>query len=115
MTGCERGEEWGQCRITHDLGGKARGAIAFVIGGVCVVIGKVKVRWDVECDLGTEAEKGQLVEVGAKVLFRFEKITALEVVTGNVNVGSLPTINVGQMEGGVVEKFQLPKGANSSA
>ena len=53
--------------------------------------------------------------VGAKVLCRFEKITALEVVPGNVNVGSLPTINVGQMEGGVVEKFQLPKGANSSA
>jgi hypothetical protein len=56
-----------------------------------------------------------LVKVGAKVLCRFEKITALEVVLGNVNVGSLPTINVGQMEGGVVEKFHSPKGANSSA
>jgi len=94
MTGCERGEEWGQCRITHDLCGKARGAIAFVIGGVCVVIGKVKVRWDVGCGLGSEAEKGQLVKVGAKILFRFEKIAALEVVTGNVNVGGLPTISV---------------------
>ena len=31
--------------------------------------------------------------MGAKVLCRFEKIAALEVVTGNVNVGSLPTIN----------------------
>ena len=56
-----------------------------------------------------------MVKVGAKVLCRFEKITALEVVLGNVNVGSLPTINVGQMEGGVVEKFHSPKGANSSA
>jgi len=56
-----------------------------------------------------------LVKVGAKVLCRFEKILALEVVTGNVNVGSLPTINVGQVEGGKVEKFDLPEGANSSA
>jgi len=56
-----------------------------------------------------------LVEVGAKVLCRFEKIPALEVVTGNVNVGSLPTINVGQVEGGEVEKFHSPEGANSSA
>ena len=30
--------------ITHDFDGEARGAIAFVIRGVCVVIGKVKVR-----------------------------------------------------------------------
>ena len=29
--------------ITHDLNGKARGAIALVVGGVCVVIGKVEV------------------------------------------------------------------------
>ena len=56
-----------------------------------------------------------MVEVGAKVLCRFEKIQALEVVTGNVNVGSLPTINVGQVEGGEVEKFHSPEGANSSA
>ena len=42
--------------ITHDLDWKARGAIAFVIGGVCVVIGKVKVRWDVGGGLGLEAE-----------------------------------------------------------
>ena len=41
-----------------------------------------------------------MVKVGAKVLFRFEKITALEVVTGNVNVGSLPTIIVGQVQRG---------------
>jgi len=41
-----------------------------------------------------------LVKVGAKVLCRFEKITALEVVTDNVNVGSLPTIVVGQVKRG---------------
>ena len=52
--------------------------------------------------------------MGAKVLCRFEEITALEVVTGNVNVGSLSTINVGQVEGGEVAKFHLPEGANSS-
>jgi len=56
-----------------------------------------------------------LVKVGAKVLYRFEKITALEVVRGNVDVESHPTFNVGQVEGGVVEKFHSPKGANSSA
>jgi len=56
-----------------------------------------------------------LVKVGAKVLCRFENITALEVVTGNVNVESLSTISVGQVQGGVVEKFHSPKGANSSA
>ena len=32
--------------ITHDLDGKARGVISFVIRGVCVVIGRVEVRWD---------------------------------------------------------------------
>ena len=37
--------------------------------------------------------------MGAKVLCRFEKITALEVVTGNVNVGCLPRINVGRWRG----------------
>jgi len=41
-----------------------------------------------------------LVKVGAKVLCRFEKITAVKVVTGNVNVGSLSTIMVGQVQGG---------------
>ena len=34
--------------VTHDLDGKARGAIALVIGGERVLIGKVEVRWDVE-------------------------------------------------------------------
>ena len=40
----------------------------------------------------------------------------MEVVTVNVNVGfrSLPTINLGQVEGGEVEKFHWPEGANSS-
>ena len=42
--------------ITHDLDGKARGAVALVIRGICVVIGKVKVRWNVGCGLGSEAE-----------------------------------------------------------
>ena len=56
-----------------------------------------------------------MVKVGARVLCRFEKIMALEVVTGNVDVGSHPTINVGQVEGDVVEKFHSQKGANSTA
>ena len=38
--------------ITHDLNGKATGAIALVVGGVCVVIGKVEVGWDVGGGLG---------------------------------------------------------------
>ena len=38
--------------------------------------------------------------MAANVLCRFEKITALEVVTGNVNVDRLPTINVRQVQGG---------------
>jgi len=42
--------------ITHDLDGQAKGAIAFVIGGVCVVIGKLKVTRDVGCGLGSGAE-----------------------------------------------------------
>jgi len=42
--------------VTHDLDGKARGAIALVIGGVCVVIGKVEVKWDVGGGLGSKAE-----------------------------------------------------------
>jgi len=46
-----------------------------------------------------------LVKVGAKVLCRFEEITALEVVTGNVNVGGLPTIIVGQVQRGYIEKL----------
>jgi len=56
-----------------------------------------------------------LIKVGAKVLYRFEKITAPEVVIGNVNVESLSTISVGQVQGGVAEKLHSPKGANSSA
>ena len=57
-----------------------------------------------------------MIKMGAKVLCRFEKIMALEVVTGNVIVGSLLRIiiNVGQVEGGMVEKFHSPKGANGS-
>jgi len=42
--------------ITHDLKEKARGAVALVVGGVSVVIGKVKVGWDVGGGLGVKAE-----------------------------------------------------------
>ena len=42
--------------VTHDLDGKTRGAIALVIGGVCVVIGKLEVRWDVGGGLGSKVE-----------------------------------------------------------
>ena len=42
--------------ITHDLNGKARGAIALVVGGVCVVIDKMEVGWDVGGGLGAKAE-----------------------------------------------------------
>jgi len=42
--------------VTHDLDGKARGTIALVVGGVCVVIDKVKVRWDVGGGLGSNSE-----------------------------------------------------------
>jgi len=42
--------------ITHDLDGEARGAIALVVGIVCVVIGEVDVGWDVRGGLGSKAE-----------------------------------------------------------
>jgi len=42
--------------VTYNLDGKARRAIALVIGGVSVVIGKVEVRWDVGGVLGSKAE-----------------------------------------------------------
>jgi len=42
--------------ITHDLDGEARGSTALVVGGVCVVIGKVVVGWDVGDGLGSKAE-----------------------------------------------------------
>ena len=42
--------------VTHNLDGKARGAIALVVGGFSVVIGKVEVRWDVGSGLDSEAE-----------------------------------------------------------
>jgi len=41
---------------THDLDGEVRGIIMFVIRGLCVVIGKVKVTWNETCDLGLKAE-----------------------------------------------------------
>jgi len=42
--------------ITHDLNGKARGAMALVVGAVYVVIGEVEVGWDVGGDLGAKVE-----------------------------------------------------------
>jgi len=42
--------------VTHDLDGEARGVIALVVGGVCVVIGKVKVGWDVGVGLCSKVE-----------------------------------------------------------
>ena len=71
---------------THDFVGKTGGVIALVIRDVCAVINNVKVRWDVTCDLGSEAEEGRLVKVRVQVLCRFKEVTALEVVTGNVDV-----------------------------
>jgi len=42
--------------VTHNPDEKAKGAIALVVGGVSVVIGKVEVRWDVGNGLGSKAE-----------------------------------------------------------
>jgi len=48
--------------ITHHVDGEERGAaivfavIVFVICGVCVVIGKAKVRCDVTCGVGSKTE-----------------------------------------------------------
>jgi len=50
-----------------------------------VVICNIQVRDDVACSLGSEAKRGK-IKVGSQVLFRFIEITALEVVTGNVDV-----------------------------
>jgi len=40
-----------------------------------------------------------LVKVGAQVLFRFQEISALKVVRGNVNEGSLTSIVWGRCRG----------------
>jgi len=58
--------------INNDFVVETRGAVAFVIRGVRGVIGKVMVRWDVTCGLGSKAEEGQLVKVDAPVLCRFK-------------------------------------------
>ena len=64
MAGCERGMSGGNgggCGVCYpqcDWEGK-RGTISF--HGVCrcaTVVGKVKVRWDVTCGLGSETEEG---------------------------------------------------------
>jgi len=51
----------------------------------------------------------------AEVLCRFEEVAALEVVTGNIDAGGPPKISVRKVQGGLVEKFHSPQGANSSA
>ena len=42
--------------INHHLDGETRGVIALVVGGVCVVISKVELGWDVGGGLGSKAE-----------------------------------------------------------
>jgi len=42
--------------VAHYFDGLTRGAIAFVIKGVCVVIGNLEVRWDVACGLGSKVK-----------------------------------------------------------
>jgi len=42
--------------ITHDLNRKAREAIALVVGGVCVVFGKMEMGRDAGGGLGSKAE-----------------------------------------------------------
>jgi len=50
----EEGVEFGN----YNFVGETRGAITFVIWDVCVVVGKVKVRWDITCGLSSETEGG---------------------------------------------------------
>jgi len=60
--------------ITHDLNGKATGAIALVVGGVCVVIGKVEVGWDVGGGLGAcEGGVGVVGQGGSEVVVQVER------------------------------------------
>jgi len=44
--------------VAHYFDGETGGAIAFVVRGACVVIGKVEVRWNVasSCGLGSKAK-----------------------------------------------------------
>ena len=46
--------EFGTCDFVVD----ANGAVTFIKWDVCVVVGKVKVGWDVACALGSETEEG---------------------------------------------------------
>jgi len=61
IAGWERGEDWGQCR-------RVRSSLPIILLG------------------RQEAEEGRLVKVRVQVLCRFKEVTALEVVTGNVDV-----------------------------
>jgi len=42
--------------VAHYFDGETKGAIAFIIRGVRVVIGKVEVGWDLACGLGSKAK-----------------------------------------------------------
>jgi len=44
--------------VAHDFVGEAGGAVAFVVGDVCVVIGKENMRWNVASGLGSKPKKG---------------------------------------------------------
>jgi len=50
--------------ISKDLQGKTRGAIPFVIRGICVSVAKVEMRGDVAGDLALESKKWELVMGG---------------------------------------------------
>jgi len=56
-----------------------------------------------------------MIKVCAEVLCRFEEVAALKVVSDNVHVGGPSRISVKKVHEGLVEKFHLPQGANSSA
>jgi len=63
--------------VTHDLDGESRGAIALVVGGVCVAIGKVEVGWDVGggmgCRLGFEGGAGVVGQGGSEGIVQVRK------------------------------------------
>jgi len=63
--------------ITHDLDGTTRGAIALVVGGVCVVIGKVEVGWDVGGGLGSERSRERRYYAGLKRSRRWRSSRAM--------------------------------------
>ena len=65
--------------------------------------------------LGFEGGVGVVGQGGSEGIVQVWKDHGAGGVKGNVNVGSLPTISVGQVQRGLVEKVHAPKGANMSA